>query len=185
MTVAHTIARPLAALALVAGSTLLAAPGASSATAGQTPTCFGKRATIVGEGYVVGTRGDDVIVATGFAEVHSLAGNDRVCGAALVYGGPGKDRIHYAGRGGDAELRGMGGADRLVLHGSGYLYGGQGPDVLVGGDGVQWIAGEDGHDRMFGGRGQDNLYGGNGRDRADGGAGNDLCDAERRISCHR
>ena len=185
MTNARPIARPIAALALVAASTLLVAPGASSASAGAAPTCFGKRATIVGDGYLRGTSGNDVIVATGFAEVHSLGGNDRICGAALAYGGAGHDRIYYAGRGGDAELRGMGGADRVVLHGAGYLYGGQGPDVLIGGGGAQWIAGENGHDRMFGGRGRDHLFGGKGRDRADGGAGNDVCDAEKRISCHR
>ena len=184
-TTTRTTARPLAALALMAVSILLAAPGASSASAEAAPTCFGKRATIVGDGYLRGTPGDDVIVATGPAEVHALGGDDRICGAFVAYGGAGHDRIYYAGRDDDAELRGMGGADRIVLRSGGHVHGGQGPDVLIGGDGVQWMAGEDGHDRMFGGRGQDNLFGGNGRDRADGGAGNDVCDAEKRVSCHR
>lgn len=84
-----------------------------------TPTCHGRRATVVGterKDRLVGTRRADVIVALGGADVViGLGGDDLVCAGAGnddVKGGPGKDRLY--GETGKDELLGGAGKDRLV-----------------------------------------------------------------------
>ncbi|MFC4785789.1 calcium-binding protein [Nocardioides sp. MAHUQ-72] len=180
-------------LTVTLAAVLGAAPGeaAPSATA---PRCFGKPATIVGTGYLTGTPGPDVIVARGGAEVHAHGGDDRVCGAILVYGGAGDDRIRFGGRGGDyPELSGQGGDDLVVLTvdrvghlggGGGddtlrsrgaeqFLDGGPGADVLVAGPGSDSLFGMGSDDRLVGGRGSDTVDGRGGDDLLEGGRGND------------
>ncbi|GAA4687571.1 calcium-binding protein [Nocardioides nanhaiensis] len=158
----------------------------SAPSAAAAPTCFGETATIRGTGLLRGTPGDDVIVAgDAGTEVQAGGGDDRICGAFIVYGGTGDDRIAFFRTGyAEAELRGQAGRDRIYSSTTfAYLYGGQDDDVLVGGGGEQWVLGEGGNDRLVGGRGPDHLLGGTGRDRADGGAGRDDCDAELRRAC--
>ncbi len=91
------------ALLLLGATAVLGAAGASG---GSGPTCFGKKATIVGSGLINGTSGDDVIVGSAVADVINAGdGNDRVCGLEgndslrgelgddRADGGPGNDRI--------------------------------------------------------------------------------------------
>ena len=174
----------LALTVAVATASTLASPASSAAAA---PLCFGKRATIVGDGVLHGTPGPDVIVATSSAtEVHARGGDDRICGSPLVYGGDGNDRI-LLGRvwSGDIELSGQRGADLIIVTAPvfAFLYGGAGPDVLRTGGGEQWLSGGPGSDRMSGGAGPDQLLGGGGHDRAYGGDGVDRCDAEMARGC--
>lgn len=167
--------------------------------------CFGEEATIVADGgLVTGTRGPDVIVATDPAtEVHAVGGDDRICGAFLVYGGAGDDRIHYGGRStSEFELNGGPGNDRIFVTGAVFgsliggpgddrlagrageqwvsggtgldtITGGSGPDTLIGGPGADVVRGNDGPDDLSGHRGDDRLYGGNGDDELSGGGGRD------------
>jgi Ca2+-binding RTX toxin-like protein len=95
-------------------------------------TCFGKRATKVGNAYstLIGTSGRDVLVRG--AIIKGLGGNDLICGLK------GNDRL-YGGKGND-RIDGGGNQDLLV--------GGQGDDYLdghVGGlpDGYAQAAGGD------------------------------------------
>jgi Ca2+-binding RTX toxin-like protein len=168
----------------LSAAVLVVLPQPADAAAG---TCFGKAPTITGTGLVRGTPGPDVIVARGAAEVHAYGGDDLVCGAFLVYAGPGDDRVVYTRDGGDyPELIGGSGDDLLVLGGDLFasLDGGRGHDVLRGTRGEQFIVGGPGRDRLLGGAGPDTLIGGTGRDVADGGAGRDSCSSvERRRSC--
>lgn len=192
-----TLVACAAVTAVGTGGITVPATGTARAWSGP-PTCWGRPATIVGSGLIHGTRGDDVIVVRGAGEVHAGAGDDRVCGALVVFGGPGSDRIRYGGRGGDyPELHGGAGADVIVLRRArlGYLYGEGGPDVLRGAGGEQWlsggpgddrIAGGDGADHLFGQRGDDELRGGPGADVGDGGPGTDRCRAVEDTSrCER
>lgn len=87
----------LTALALVLVGLAAAPPAEAEAPA---PTCFGKRATIVGTkgaDRLTGTNGPDVIVARGGKDVVKAGrGNDVICGGAggdLLIGGPGHDKI--------------------------------------------------------------------------------------------
>lgn len=186
---------PRLAVALAALSPLaltVVPPMAAGTAAGPapspaaTPTCFGKPATIVGSGFIRGTAGPDVIVATvPGSEVHAYGGNDRICGAFLVYAGAGADRIVFGKRSTVPELSGGPGDDIIyyLTPDFGYLSGGRGNDILAARHGEQWLIGGDGDDRMTGGRGPDHLFGGDGRDRAGGGYGRDECTAEIEINC--
>lgn len=82
----------LAGLALVAAGLQLTAPAQA---VGE--TCQGKDATIVqtGSAAVVGTSGDDVIVAKDSEDIRGGAGNDTICvgNAGHFEGGPGVDSI--------------------------------------------------------------------------------------------
>ena len=173
----------LGALALSAactGAVLSLAPGAlaqvarAPQAAADGPTCFGQPATIVGEGYLVGTHGPDVIVATGTAEVHSGSGDDLICGAALAYAGPGDDRIRSIGTG--SEIVGAGGDDLIIQSDAGSyaeIYGGPGADTIRTGYGVQWVNAGKGDDVVQTGRGNDHADGRAGDDVIDGGLGED------------
>jgi Ca2+-binding RTX toxin-like protein len=55
---------------------LITMPWAGAASGASNPTCFGRAATIVGSGVIVGTSGDDVIVGSAGADViNAGAGN--------------------------------------------------------------------------------------------------------------
>ena len=99
------------------------------------PTCYGVRATIVGDArseVIKGTSGRDVIVGDGGDDtIHGLGGNDLICGgrgADHLYGGRGDDRVN-------------GGLDRIStseedgsLERTGdLLRGGPGDDRMIGG----------------------------------------------------
>ena len=160
MTRARIVA-PALALTL-AGSLLTALPAAAA------PTCFGKRATIVGTNRdplklveLKGTPRRDVIVGLGgWDHIVGRGGDDLICaggGDDFVMGGPGDDKI--MGQGGIEEISGGLGHDRI--------WGGRGPaDALFGGRG---------NDRLFGGPGAaDDLRGGPGDDVMNGGRGRDI-----------
>lgn len=133
------------------------------------PTCFGKRATIIGTNRdprqlvnLKGTRGNDVIVGLrGMDNIDARGGDDLICAGAgddFISAGSGDDKV----RGGDGieDIWGGGGHDRIW---SGQrpaegLHGGRGNDWLYGGPGTE--------DYLFGGPGDDVLDGGHGRDLA-------------------
>jgi Ca2+-binding RTX toxin-like protein len=161
--------RPLAVLGAVLS---VAAAGAitAPADAARTPTCFGRQATIVSHDRdVVGTRHADVIVVTGAAQVSARGGDDRICGAWIVYAGPGDDRVRFGHRfhGDFVEFQGGRGHDRLSLVSAapGRLDGGPGNDRIVTKRGWQYA---------LGGRGADTITTGPGNDEIQGGGGNDV-----------
>ena len=150
------------AVALTVGSVVAPAYPAAAA-----PTCFGKRATIVGTNRdesrpveLKGTPGNDVIVGLrGYDYIDARGGVDLICA------GEGDDEI-YAGPGND-KIRGEGDID-FVLGGGGHdsIWGGAGP--------ADDLRGERGNDRLFGGPGSDDwLVGGPGDDVMNGGRGRD------------
>ena len=161
-----------------------------------TPTCDGKKATIVsGASSIRGTNHRDVIVVTGSGAhtVNARGGNDIICGSAgvdTINGGSGKDKIF--GFGGNDVINGGSGAD-VISGGDGddvesgnsgndtitgdaqddTLSGGTGADVLSGGAGADAINGDSGDDTLEGGDGDDSLEGGTGSDDLDGNDGVD------------
>jgi Ca2+-binding RTX toxin-like protein len=130
------------------------------------PTCFGKRATIVGTNRdpfsdvpLEGTPGDDVIVGLrGLDVIDGRGGSDLICaggGDDYIVMGPGDDK-------------GEGGA------GFDTFLGGRGHDRIWGGAGSDSLTGGPGNDRLFGGPGtEDSLIGGSGSDLMHGGGGYD------------
>jgi len=178
---------------LVAGPGSAAAPGRTAAAA-EPPTCRGVPATIVGEGTLIGTSGDDVIVATKQStRVRAGKGDDLVCGSHFVRGQAGNDRIHVTGRKpGWMHIEGGTGNDVIRFHGrveyasvgtSDGIFGGPGDDLMVGGKGQVWLNGGWGDDRLVSGPrgdlldgdgGNDVLLGGAGQDIISGGKGNDV-----------
>lgn len=163
----------LTGLAAVAATTLSGVPTAASDADPSPPLCHGKPATIVGDSeYVLGTPGDDVIYAPN-SEVHSFAGDDDVCAAYLVYAGPGDDYVTVPG-GGDTEIQGDAGNDRIVVgRGFAEIRGGRGRDTITTGKGPQFVVGGQGRDRISTGPGKDQIDGQAGADVLRGGAGND------------
>ena len=156
-------------------------PGSDDpSSTGETPSCFGRPATIVARPGIptVGTDGPDVIVGTsGADEIRAGAGDDLICGQ----GGP--DEIH--GQGGDDLIRpgagrdvvrGGPGDDRVLpSSGADEIWGQRGRDDIRGGSGDDAISGGPGADVIRGGRGSDRLRGGTGPDRVSGNAGLDSC----------
>ena len=132
------------------------------------PTCFGKRATIVGTNRdprrsveLKGTPRNDVIVGLrGHYSIDARGGDDLICaggGWDEIKGGPGNDKIR--GGGGIEDVSGGGGHDSI--------WGGAGP--------VDELHGDGGNDRLFGGPGTDDvLLGGPGDDVMNGGRGRDI-----------
>lgn len=102
---------------------------------GATPQCFGRDATIVGSGLIVGTEGDDVIVGRGGSDkIKGLGGDDRMCGGEgydELLGGDGNDKLQ-----GNAKTDTLdGGPGNDVLRGGrkwDFLEGGEGDDILGG-----------------------------------------------------
>jgi len=114
---------------ILASAALLLAGGAfapSSVEAGsRAPSCFGKRATIVGDtrpNRIVGTPRSDVIVSGGGGDLVVARG-----GADFICGGSGSDEL-YGGAGND-KIDGQTGND--------YLAGAEGNDLSIGGEGVR------------------------------------------------
>jgi len=124
----------LASSAVVVAGLLV---GTTSASAEDVPTCQGKPATIVagpGEA-VVGTPGDDVVVATDSTSIEAQEVSDIIC----VTSGPGATTTISAGEGDDVVEATVEGADVIRLEGGDDLvaYWGS-PDqaqVLEGGSG--------------------------------------------------
>lgn len=146
--------------------------GGGGGTGGTTPTCAGKKATIVGTGRrdrIVGTRRSDVIVA--------LGGNDRISGGGgndTICGGNGNDSI--SGGSGNDKIYGQNGKDTLS--------GGAGKDSASGGAGNDKLSGGSGNDTLAGGSGNDKLSGGSGTDKDSGGSGKDGCSgSDTKSSC--
>jgi Ca2+-binding RTX toxin-like protein len=139
----------------------------------RVPSCAGKRATIAADGpRVVGSKGDDVIVAgPGRQTIRGMGGNDTICG------GPGNDQI-FGGRGNDDLFGGLGDDSLDGERGSDDLEGGKGEDLLLGSSGNDELRGGVGnHDDLDGGPGDDSLAGGDGGfDVLTGGPGNDAID---------
>jgi Ca2+-binding RTX toxin-like protein len=152
-----------AAIVFMAGSMLVPVHPVSAA-----PTCFGKRATIVGTNRdpfksveLNGTRRNDVII--------SLAGSDVINGRGgddLICGGGGDDYIK-AGAGND-KVKGGALSDTI--------YGGAGRDQLWGGPQSDGLIGGPGNDRLIGGHGFESLIGGPGDDSIDDGADYDAAE---------
>jgi Ca2+-binding RTX toxin-like protein len=132
---------------------------AATFTPGPTDLCFGQPATITGNGVVVGTEGDDVIITgNGNDIVDGKGGNDRIC-------------TH----GGDDHARGGAGNDRLNSGNGNDNTGGQsGNDIVQSTGGNDDVQGGDGQDHVQGGEGNDTLNGGNDVDAVEGQGGNDL-----------
>jgi Ca2+-binding RTX toxin-like protein len=150
------IGRPMLILAILGCLT-------SMVEARTAPTCFGRRATIVGTSKgetIFGTTQADVIVGRGGPdEIHGRAGDDLICGntSALptrkggtletgdrIDGGRGDDRI-TGGRGYD-ELFGGPGDD--TLRSGVILGGGPGNDLLIGGNSRDEFSPGPGRDRV-------------------------------------
>lgn len=176
-------------LAAVSAAVLLPVASPASALSLPAPTCGGEPATIVSaDPFIVGTPGDDVILATGSSpqNIRGGAGDDVICGspaADRIFGGAGDDVI-YGGSGpdvidgwtGDDTIYGNLGRD-TISGGSGddHVMGGIGDDTITGNTGTDMLAGGGGSDMVRGGAGSDSLDGGNAPDTLEGGAGYDFC----------
>ena len=180
-------------LFVVAATVLLAMPPAPAAAA---PSCFGRRATIVGtrdDDVIRGTSGPDVIAGlAGGDEIRGNGGDDRICGGEGnddLYGGDGADRIESGRRGWEERAVGGNGADLLVggsrnanCDGFWVLEGGLGNDRLVAAPDTVCVTmlGGWGRDRLTTGTGGGTMIGGpdddvmTGRGTFEGGAGDDV-----------
>ncbi|MFY0407585.1 calcium-binding protein [Solicola sp. PLA-1-18] len=180
----------MARISISAGAALLATLAVAPTGAhAATPTCQGKRATIVGSTSVAavkGTAGRDVIVGSGENTISARGGDDLVCspGGDTISGGAGADSIvvtggenfatRIAGGAGDDRItvagladsvRGDAGADRITTHGAvSQISGGDGNDRVDDTNGWAAAFGDAGDDVMVGGIGT-TLVGGPGRDR--------------------
>ncbi len=163
-------------MAVAAGAvTMLIALVPSTASALSLPvTCDGELPTIVSSAAtVVGTAGDDVILATGTAgqTIRAGAGDDIICGTS------GPDRI-FAGDGDDTVLAGNGNDTIDGGFGNDKVSGGAGDDVITGGPGSDTVSGNTGNDHIAGGGGNDSLSGNVGNDVINGGLGNDRANGD-------
>ena len=125
---------PQRCLLLLVASTTIGATLVPPITA-ATPQCFGRDATIVGSGKIVGTSEDDVILGRGESDnIKGLGGDDRICGGEgydELLGGDGNDKLQ-----GNAKTDILDGGDgNDVLRGGrkwDFLEGGEGSDILGG-----------------------------------------------------
>jgi hypothetical protein len=104
------------------------------------------------------------------------AGDDVIVGSSgddLVLAGAGNDKASLGG-GNDVLLSGLGNDFAEGGQGSDLMAGGAGNDQLWGGNGSDVLAGNAGDDMLDGGRGDDALIDGLGSDTLFGGAGDDL-----------
>jgi hypothetical protein len=173
-------------LAFVSTSALLLAlplipSPAAALSPPRVPTCGSEPATIVSdESRILGTPGDDVILATGATAttIRGGGGDDIICGTPApdrIFGGLGDDEI-TAGSGADV-IEGGAGADTIRGNlGGDTISGGSGDDWLIGGIGDDTIAGNTGDDVVAGGGGVDSVRGGFGGDSIDGGRAPDTID---------
>ncbi len=145
--------------------------------------CSGWHATIFSgpddPDHVVGTEGEDVILARGSRKiVEGLGGNDVICvnfsgafeeAGIEVDGGPGNDYVWLTSWGQDV-VRGGSGHDEI--------FGNTGSDHIDGGDGDDFIHAGGGNDHLYGGAGNDRINGGPHEDVINGGPGDDRCDGD-------
>lgn len=174
---------------VIIGALLATAWGAPAEAAKRDDTCFGEVPTIVvpaGESFV-GTENDDVIL--GGYRIDGMGGDDLICDAQIVAGGPGDDRIRILDGG---TARGNGGDDEFVslavdldIATGAYLIGGPGKDVfwggllgetIYGGSGADVVRSGGGNDVVDLGGGNDEGFGGPGSDRFIAGTGDDFVD---------
>jgi Ca2+-binding RTX toxin-like protein len=142
----------------------LAAPATSAARR----SCFGKRATKVGHGKIVGTKHRDVIVGLGGR--NKIIGNG---GADVICGGRGKDRL-LVGR--QPNSPGADGPSILIGgRGNDFIRGGYRDDLLVGDDASVsgQATGDTGRDDLEGEFGDDRSIGDNYSKRGDASGGDD------------
>jgi Ca2+-binding RTX toxin-like protein len=191
-----------AALTFLALAALLVAPQLASSRGDDSPTCFGKPATIIAKPtkkrqsfqVIQGTEGNDVIVAKG-VYVEGLGGDDLICGSRLtdfLKGGDGNDRI-WGGDDHNVDDTINGGSGNDFLKGNDDLNGGAGSDHLVQSDSENGGAGDDllegesfpcclgsgleggsGDDVLVAGHDEQALFGEGGNDKVTGGAHADL-----------
>ena len=127
---------------------------------------------------IVGTDGDDLIIATGVNQtIFGKKGKDKIKvkgGKNKIYGG--KDDDDCEGGDGDDEINGDRGND-VVYGGKGKdsVYGGKDNDTVYGGKDNDTVSGDEGNDVCRGDEGDDSVSGGAGNDTVDGGKGNDVC----------
>lgn len=100
---------------------------------------------------LIGTTGDDRLVASNQNFISGGAGNDQITlnGSGTVDGGAGNDTIF--GSWGRDSLVGGAGNDQITA--------GAGDDFLSGGDGNDFLSGGTGNDTLIGGAGNDTLNG--------------------------
>ncbi len=170
----------MATLATAAMTLVVVVPSSASATS-PTSSCDGRTATIVSAAAtVVGTAGNDVIVATGTVGqvIRSAGGNDIICGSAgpdRIFAGDGNDTV-LAGNGDDVVDAGTGNDNVDAGVGRDNVAGGAGDDVINAGSGNDRVTGDAGNDRIAGKEGLDTLIGGSGNDVLDGGSSPDVID---------
>ncbi len=143
-----------------------------------------------GRDLIIGTNGDDVIVAGGGRDlIFGRRGNDVICGDDgddwihagwdddVVHGGAGRDDIRgdfgddiIAGGADADDIRGGWGDDKIFGEGGG--------DRIDGGFGDDEVHGGPGDDRIRGRFGRDDLRGGQDFDIVDGGPQTDFCEGE-------
>ena len=199
-----------AGLAATTLALLIAAPAAGAGH--HRALCFGEHATVSGDSTVLGTPGDDVIIAKpSNAIVQSGLGDDLICaehGVQILDGGPGDDAIDagtgsvfaYGGPGDDLVKAGPGGDDIFDGPGADRYRGGRGKDLVyfdhapsgvsanlrLGGAVISGVFDRfRGVEGLSGSRFSDYLIGDGARDEIAGGAGKDRCDGEARTSCER
>lgn len=157
----------LAAAALVLTVPLL--PTSASALT-QPRSCNGRTVTTASAAAdIIGTAGNDVILATGTTgqTIRAGGGNDVICASV------GPDRV-FAGDGNDIVIAGNGNDIVDAGFGRDNVDGGVGFDSIVSGPGADTVRGGPGNDQIIGGGGSDVLMGDTGNDRIDGGAQADM-----------
>jgi hypothetical protein len=170
----------MVAMATAAVTLVVLVPTTASAAAPRA-SCSGRIATIVSAAStVVGTAGNDVIVATGTAgqTIRSGSGDDIICGSAgndRIVAGAGNDTV-IAGNGNDVIDAGNGNDNIDAGVGRDAVVGGAGDDVINAGTGNDRVTGDAGNDRIAGKEGSDSLIGGSGNDALDGGSSPDVID---------
>lgn len=134
-----------------------------------------------GSNYINGGRGDDTIIANGLdydansrqvapGGLQSHIANGAIDGNVLV-GGAGADYIE-GGRGNDLIAGGSGNDVIYGMGGNDRIVSGSGRDYVDGGRGDDVIRSSSGNNNLFGGEGSDEIRGGSGRDVLVGGPGN-------------
>lgn len=190
--------RSLSLGALALSVDVFGASAIGVAPTAQTPTCFGRPATIVAETNdewqeIKGTEGQDVIFVKGGAliAIDALGGNDLICGGAQeLDAGPGNDQMvgvfgFVSGGSGDDYVFNERNFPVNPGHGT-VLNGDEGNDIIVGsnfndrydGDSANtdFLNGGPGNDTIRGRNGDDVISGGDGDDRIIAGAHNDDID---------
>ncbi len=126
-------------------------------TPSENRKCQGQKPTVIAaDGVATGTKDNDVILGSKFADdIRGRGGNDVICGRG------GKDDIKAGG--GDDAVQGNNGKDEIMGRvGNDALSGGKRGDVLRGNGGDDVLRGNKGGDELRGGGGDDECHAGNG-----------------------